>query len=250
MNILRRIESIKKDNKLNNKDLAELWGISEETVKSYWRKAKAPNIPKPYLEKLADRFNVDKDWLMKGKSVENIYIRDTVEQVATPKSDTPKESLEYFKPKVDFSQLGDSETAAGMIAYYNGTSMSYPIEVLNHKIPPTYQMYIPEYADCSFSFSVYGHDMSPKLEPGTIVLCRPVINKEQIKYGSIHFLITPDFQMFRRLLKADNEDYIIASADNEALNKAGKRVYEDMLIAKKDITVLYLVKAALERLET
>jgi transcriptional regulator with XRE-family HTH domain len=247
-----RLTAIKKQYGLNNKDLAQLWGLSEETVKNYFRYKNPTKVPKLYLEKLADTYGINKEWLVKGVTNDknlNIFTPHKEAQPRPGRATSPPNKDHFSTPEV--TQFFDSEMQeTSVISYYNGTLMSSPRDVFNQTVQPTYQMFIPEYQDCAYSFTIHGHDMTPTLAPGTIVLCKPVSNKSQIKYGSIYYVIVNEYHMFRRLLKSETDGMIVAAADNETLNKAGNRIYADMELPIADISILYLIKAHINRLET
>lgn len=231
--LLRRVENVKRDNKLNNKKLAELWGVSESTVKGYWREGGEKKIPKVYLEKLADTYNVDKDWLIYGK---NAYIY-TASQL---KGSAPPESL----PEKDFKEeiSLDLHGSGYVIPFYSLEAMSAPVEsFISQTITPSFQMRIPGFEDCDMNFIISDQAMIPSLLPGGMALSKTIKDKDLIIPGEPYFIITMDYRIIRRLKDSKKPGYVIAFADNP------NGMYQDIQIPLDKIILLYLIKGQILR---
>src|SRR5687768_3807396 len=139
-------------------DLANLWGVSEGTVKNYLRKDRPTKIPLKNLELLSNRYNIDLNWLMKGNSESEIGVTKTHRK----SRDTP--SFDYlYTDKSGINQLvADKTDDAAIIPFYDVDVMASPIEVFSDQTTtPTFQMSLPGFADCDFAINVHGSSMYP-----------------------------------------------------------------------------------------
>jgi transcriptional regulator with XRE-family HTH domain len=249
--LVRNLRVLKAAKNLSVSDLAHIIDVTDAVMKNFMS-GRTP-VPMKHIITLAEYFGVDVNMLLSDTiDDKKLYILHSHKGAKPRPGDaTSPPEQDHFYSKPDLTQIFDNEMQeVGVISYYNGTLMTSPHDVLNQTVQPTYRMVIPEYSDCAYSFTIHGDDMNPTLKSGTIVLCKPVTNKHQIKYGSIYYVIVNEFHMFRRLIKSDTTGMIIAAADNETTNKAGNRIYADIEMPIEEISILYLIKAHINRLET
>lgn len=109
---------------------------------------------------------------------------------------------------------------------------------------PEYNIdYIP-FNDCSFYRPVYGESMSPKFNPGDVVACKRIANKELILYGESYLCmikIESDFYETIKVLRHHKE------GQGLIILKPLNPNFDESIISIDSIIDLYIIKGKIER---
>jgi transcriptional regulator with XRE-family HTH domain len=248
--LTRNLRVLKAAKDVNVSDLANELGVSDAVMKNYM--AGRTPIPMKHINTLAEYFGVSINSLL-SDSIDikklNIFTLHKADRTGPgDKANPPKEY--YFSDKQGINDLvNDNEMNVGLIPFYDVQAMASTLEVFSDQTTvPSYKMDIPGFSDCDFAISVYGHSMYPTFESGTIIICKRIIHKEFIQYGECYFLVTNEYRMLKRLLKADRSGWVVAASDNHnGHSSPDGKTYGSQEIALKDILFLYLVKGSIKR---
>lgn len=229
-----KINEIKKRKSLTNQDLANLWGVSEGTVKNYLRKDKPTKIPIQHLEKLSDKYQIDLNWLLKGTHDKNLHILQ-------PQTTLHRNREEFIAPdKTDNSGINQlvskGEPSAGMIPFYSYSTMSSVALFGEQKNEPTGYIQVPGFSEC-VAVTVYGNSMSPLFDSGEIIFCKPIKNRNSVIFGDYYYVMLEEYNLVRQLLQAENKDCVILASE-----KQGKQE-----IRLSDILQLYHIQGNIKR---
>lgn len=154
--------------------------------------------------------------------------------------DTPRapskmaEGMEEYKKKVPFY---DVDFAASEVELFN----DIPERVTSY-------IYAPGMEDCDFSVPIWGHSMYPTFENGTIVGMKHIKDKSIIVFGECYGVRTREYRLVKRIIKSENEGYIILYSDNNEKLSTGQKKYSDIEIHKDTILDLWIIKGVFKRI--
>lgn len=92
------------------------------------------------------------------------------------------------------------------------------------------------FKDCTVAVNVVGNMMVPDLQPGEIVLCKPM-DKEDILNGLMYLIITDSYAIIRKVNK-ENDKLSLISSNSE---------YDPMIIDIDKVRALYAIKGRINK---
>lgn len=108
---------------------------------------------------------------------------------------------------------------------------------------PEYRINYAPFNDCSFYRPVWGESMSPRFNPGDVIACKRVINKNYILYGETYLCIISldgDFYETIKILRRHANPGMI-------ILKPANTEFDETEIPINAILELYLIKGKVER---
>lgn len=122
-------------------------------------------------------------------------------------------------------------------------SMVISFDDLARDAPEYFINYIP-FNDCAFYRPVFGESMVPRYNPGDVIACKKVTNKNLILYGETYLCmiaIDGDFyETIKILRKHSDPAQIILQPTNPA--------FDDSVVSINSIIDLYIIKGKIERI--
>lgn len=113
---------------------------------------------------------------------------------------------------------------------------------------PVGQMRIPGAVVGSFALPVYGHSMYPTLENGNWCILRPISDPTDIDYGEVYYIEYGDYRVYKRLLKADEDDEsVVLWSDNQTEIVNGRPKYAAKKIRVERIRKLCILTEILKK---
>ena len=191
-------------------EFAKFLGVSTATIASVENGSR--EMSKSLMKALNEKLGIKADWLLTGKSEEQIVsssVASVLEEKKIPFYDI--DVMAHISEFLDFSD----ETPAGMLI-------------------------IPGFQDCLACFPVYGESMEPKISNGDVIAVSKAVSCDQILWGEIYLVITDAWRVVKTVHPGRTEEYIILRSINPAY--AG-----DTSVNKKDLRALYLVRGVVSR---
>jgi transcriptional regulator with XRE-family HTH domain len=208
-----RKAALDKGKELSNREIAQQMGWDESMVSKYLLGTRKAS--KPFIEKFQEVYGID----LKKNTIDSLR---TLTQI----TDKPSAPIPFYdKPMA----------ASGGVHIYNDLHNS-----------PTRFIQVPGFEDCDFSKAVFGHSMYPTYENGCIVACREIKNKKEIRWGEAYYIITPEYEMLKRLQQSQRKDHVMLCSDNDELRKDGKKRYEPIEIKETQIKQMFLVRLVIK----
>lgn len=207
MNSAEKIRAIRREKKMTQAEFAKFLGVSTATIASVENGSR--EMSKSLMKVLNEKLGIKADWLLTGKSDEQIIPIDDKTEKEIPFYDI--DVMAHISEFLDFSD----ETPASMLI-------------------------IPGFQDCLACFPVYGESMEPKISNGDVIAVSKAVPCEQILWGEIYLVITDAWRVVKTVHPGKTEEYIILRSINPAF--AG-----DTSVNKKDLRALYLVRGVVSR---
>lgn len=210
MNPAEKIRTIRREKKMTQTEFAKFLGVSTATIASVENGSR--EMSKSLMKALNEKLGIKADWLLTGKSEEQIVsssVASVLEEKKIPFYDI--DVMAHISEFLDFSD----ETPAGMLI-------------------------IPGFQDCLACFPVYGESMEPKISNGDVIAVSKAVSCEQILWGEIYLVITDAWRVVKTVHPGKTEEYIILRSINPAF--AG-----DTPVNKTDLRALYLVRGVVSR---
>lgn len=107
-----------------------------------------------------------------------------------------------------------------------------------------YYINFPPLNDCSFYRPVHGESMSPRYNPGDIVACQKVENREILLFGEPYLCFInngKDLYETIRILRRDTND------NSSVVLKPLNPNFDESTVGLKEIVDLYIIKGKIER---
>lgn len=107
-----------------------------------------------------------------------------------------------------------------------------------------YYINFAPFNDCSFYRPVWGESMSPRYNPGDIIACKRIINKNYILYGETYLCIISldgDFYETIKTLRKHTTD------PSKIILRPSNPEFDETAIPINSILELYLIKGKIER---
>lgn len=162
------------------------------------------------------------------------------------KDDFKKKVITILELPSDYFDIEESLTDKNAAAtpMYNSAATAGEVEVYNdlNSDGPAFYVSIPQFRDCKFGKSVYGHSMYPTITSGCYVFCKPVPIKEHFIPGEIYYIEYDNFGVCKRLQKGTNPDEVLLVSDNDEVQADGTRRYESYVVKIDAIREIFLVK--------
>lgn len=237
-----RLSILKASKKLTNRKLSVMLDVTESTIKNYL--TGRTKIPPEKLVMLSEKLNVTLEWILTGRYNTNENKTNILPSRSPAIGTAPSKPVEsllkdkkdyYSHSGVDSLLANEGQANAGLIAYYSFEQMP-TLEA------PLAKFAIPGFENCSHAFNIAGNSMAPAISSGAVILCSKVTDHTLLVFGEIHFIVTKDFKIARRLKKSKAKDHVLAVAENTNGN------YQDIDIPLNKIIDLYIVKGQIERL--
>ncbi len=222
--INERLEYARKSLKVSYAQIGRLWGITADGA----RKAiTRDGLNIDYVNAFAERYSVDKDWLINGIGQYKINTSNTNEDNLNiqyaPEGKFPKKAPDPNKP-ID---IFDVDFMAG-----NAIEM-FEDATLTH---PAYTMDIPQFNGC-IGFRVGSESMEPKIKAGSIVFGQKLeMWFEHLEYGQIYGIVCHDGRKYLKYIKKDEKD-----EENYFLLVSENKHYDDFRIKKSLVSSVWLI---------
>lgn len=104
------------------------------------------------------------------------------------------------------------------------------------QMTPAHELDIPILSGSDFALVNEGDAMSPEIEHASIVFFKEV-DKSAIIYGDIYLIITEHLSLIRFVRDADKENWRLVAKNSVH--------YDDIILSKKDVKLVYKVKGVL-----
>lgn len=122
-------------------------------------------------------------------------------------------------------------------------SMVISFDDLANEEAEYYVNFVP-FNDCSFYRPVWGESMSPRYNPGDIIACKKIINKNYILYGETYLCmisIDGDFYETIKTLRKHSTD------PSKIILRPSNPEFDETTVPIDSILELYLIKGKIER---
>lgn len=180
---------------------------------------------------LIERLHLNPIWLDTGNGdmflLPSHSSTSAVSQSPTPKQKTPHHTIHsrgvpyHAKPITGINSIPSGE---------NNPEAEYYIN-------------FPPFNDCTFYRPVFGESMSPCYNPGDLIACKRVLNKNLILYGESYLCIIDSggdfYETLKILRRSSDPEHIILKPINP--------LFDETTIHINDITQLYIIKGKIER---
>ena len=160
--------------------------------------------------------------------------------------------LEEFNKVAEDSTLELSEPITDYKSTFSFYTTSATMTVTenwpDHETAPSFQVHLPGFEGC-IAVQSFGDSMYPTFVSGCWVLCKEIVDKDVIKYGECHLIMTADHLMIKRLLKSNNEEFVTLSSDNYHAKDEDRKRYAPIEMPKAKILKLWIIRGALKKFE-
>jgi len=130
------------------------------------------------------------------------------------------------------------QVADSHIRYFNISNAHQMKQALKEEIEPTSIMNIHGFGDCDWAFDVVGDTMSPRYNPGEVVLCKNV--NETATIPGEAFLVIAEHQQFIRYLKE-------VTPEGDFVFHSENKLYSDIEINPAQLQHLCIIKGKIRR---
>lgn len=86
---------------------------------------------------------------------------------------------------------------------------------------------------------MYGEEMIPEYHPGDIILLKMVYEKRLVLYGQHYLVMTPEFQVLRKLRSGQDANQVKLQSENRDFNA--------IEVSLDDVETLYQVKGSIRK---
>lgn len=208
MDIGLKIKELRIERRMTQKDLADKLEVVVATVSSYETNNSQPNIEK--LIHLSKLFGVSIDEIVGNTNFPSGHLN--------PNSIFRPKTMKYY----------DIDASACNTSMFESWNEAYCKELS-----------VPGFGDCDFALNVWGDNMFPVLQNGSIALCKEW-TQNFIEYGFIYLIITKEFhRMIKYIMPGSTEDTVNCENEN--------KFYQSFEIPKDEILKLFLVKGSIKR---
>lgn len=144
---------------------------------------------------------------------------------------SPEEILTYNKPKKAIAKSGQGNITYVPVHAQAGFLDNFADQTKAEKF---ITFTIPTFTEKAlFMISVEGDSMYPTITPGTFIIIKEVQNKNFIKWGEPHVIVTTDGRVVKRVLQSQEKECITLYSDN--------KLYQPYDIPKAEILSLWLI---------
>lgn len=144
---------------------------------------------------------------------------------------SPEEILTYHKPRKPISKGSKGNITYVPVHAQAGFLDNFADQTKTEKYT-TFTIPIFTEKDL-FMISVEGDSMYPTITPGTFIIIKEVLNKNFIKWGEPHVIVTMDGRVVKRILQSQDKECITLYSDN--------KIYHPYDIPKNQILSLWLI---------
>lgn len=134
--------------------------------------------------------------------------------------------------------LNNGHQNAHPIKYYSLDSSAAVINAVQNELKPTATLNIYGFNDCDYAFDVVGDAMSPRFNPGEIILVQKY-KDDILTVGAVYMILTEHQQFLRSLSETRTDGSFAFFAENP--------LYREMVIPPHKLQCLCLVKGKVRR---
>lgn len=216
--IAERINQLREDKKLNNKELAKELGM-KPTYFSKIVNAQQP-VSLKYAKVLVEKFNISLNWLFLG--IGSMYLIDKVVKYVNdpPKQHFVQEPLTTYRTSPPAIPLVDIRAAAGYPQMTNDSSYMNSL--------PTIRLPFPEVSRGEYiAIQIEGNSMEERIQHLDYTVCKRVYEPSELRRGNIYTVVFNDGILCKRLISLKGS-HIFLSADNPLYGD--EQIHSDNLI--------------------
>lgn len=150
-------------------------------------------------------------------------------------------NVKYIAPYLGEDSVNVPHVTQRAIRYWTDVDVAGGTEKLfEDTLTDNYEdMVIPEFRDCTDAVNLYGDSMSPRYNPGQIVILKEWTDPF-IAFGQVYLVITKSgFRTVKYLRKGDKSSEVLCVSENPK--------YDPFTIGLEDILKMYLVKGVIEK---